>query len=106
VKKTRFTEEQIISVLREQEGGLKTADVCRKHAISGATLYAWEAKYGGMDVSPARKLKVLEEENGRFKRLLADAMLGNVMLREVKEIIGLGPPLSGRLLSMGGSSSV
>src|SRR3546814_18183221 len=63
VSKTRFSEEQIIAVLREQEGGMKTADVCRKHGISSATLYAWKAKYGGMDVSQARKLKVLEEEN-------------------------------------------
>src|SRR3546814_19475131 len=65
VRKTRFSEEQIIAVLREQEGGMKTADVCRKHGISSATLYAWKAKYGGMDVSQARKLKVLEEENAR-----------------------------------------
>lgn len=77
VKKTRFSEERIIAVLREQEGGMKTADVCRKHGISSAALYAWKAKYGGMDVSQARKLKVLEEENGRPKRLLADAMLDN-----------------------------
>ena len=81
MKKTRFSEEQIIAVLREQEGGMKTADVCRKHGISSA--YAWKAKYGGMDVSQARKLKVLEEENGRLKRLLADAMLDNAVLKEV-----------------------
>ena len=83
MKKTRFSEEQIIVVLREQESGMKTADVCRKHGISSATLYAWKAKYGGMDVSQARKLKVLEEENGRLKRLLADAMLDNAVLKEV-----------------------
>ena len=83
MKKTRFSEEQIIAVLREQEGGIKIADVCRKHGISSATLYAWKAKYGGMDVSQARKLKVLEEENGRLKRLLADAMLDNAVLKEV-----------------------
>lgn len=83
MKKTRFSEEQIIAVLREQEGGMKTADVCRKHGISSATLYAWKANYGGMDVSQARKLKVLEEENGRLKRLLADAMLDNAVLKEV-----------------------
>ena len=64
MRKTRFSEEQIIAVLREQEVAMKTADVCRKHGISSATLYAWKAKYGGMDVSQARKLKVLEEENG------------------------------------------
>src|SRR3546814_9030656 len=84
VRKTRFSEEQIIAVLREQEGGMKTADVCRKHGISSATLYAWKAKYGGMDVSQARKLKVLEEENARLKRLLADAMLDNAVLKEVR----------------------
>ena len=83
MKKTRFSEEQIIAVLREQEAGMKTADVCRKHGISSATLYAWKAKYGGMDVSQARKLKVLEEEIGRLKRLLADAMLDNAVLKEV-----------------------
>ena len=83
MKKTRFSEEQIIAVLREQEAGMNTADVCRKHGISSATLYAWKAKYGGMDVSQARKLKVLEEENGRLKRLLADAMLDNAVLKEV-----------------------
>ena len=75
MKKTRFSEEQIIAVLREQEGGMKTADVCRKHGISSATLYASKAKYGGMDVSQARKLKVFEEENGRLKRLTSLAIL-------------------------------
>jgi putative transposase len=83
VKKSRFTEEQIIAILREQEAGMKTADLCRKHGISSPTFYAWKAKYGGMDVSQARKLKVLEEENGRLKRLLADAMLDNAVLKEV-----------------------
>lgn len=83
MKKSRFSEEQIIAVLREQEAGMKTADVCRKHGISSATLYAWKAKYGGMDVSQARKLKVLEEENARLKRLLADAILDNAVLKEV-----------------------
>jgi putative transposase len=82
VKKSRFSEEQVIAVLREQDSGMKTADVCRKHGISSATLYAWKAKYGGMDVSQARKLKVLEDENARLKRLLADAMLDNAVLKE------------------------
>ena len=83
MKKTRFSEEQIIAVLREQEGGMKTADVCRKHGISSATLYAWKAKYGGMDVADAQKLKGLEAENAKLKRLLADAMLDNAVLKEV-----------------------
>lgn len=83
MKKTRFSEEQIIAVLREQEGGMKTADVCRKHGIGSATLYAWKAKYGGMDVSEARRLKALEDENGRLKRMLADAMLDNSALKDL-----------------------
>ena len=83
MKKTRFSEEQIIAVLREQEGGMKTADVCRKHGISSATLYAWKAKYGGMDVADAQKLKGLEAENAKLKRLLADAMLDNAALKDL-----------------------
>lgn len=83
MKRSRFTEEQIIAILREQEAGSKTADVCRKHGVSSATFYKWKAAYGGMDVSQARKLKVLENENARLKRLLADAMLDNAVLKEV-----------------------
>ena len=83
MKRSRFTEEQIIAVLREQEAGLATAEVCRKHGVSGATFYAWKAKYGGLDVSQARKLKALGEENARLKRLLAEAVLDNAVLRDV-----------------------
>jgi len=83
VKKNRFTGEQVIAVLREQEAGAATADVCRKHGVSSATFYKWKATYGGMDVSQARKLKVLEDENAKLKKLLAEAMLDNAVLKEV-----------------------
>jgi putative transposase len=69
--------------LREQDAGAKTADVCRRHGISSATFYKWKAKYGGLDVSEAKRLRALEEENARLKRLLADAMLDNAMLKEI-----------------------
>jgi putative transposase len=83
MKRSRFTEEQVIAILREQETGAKTADVCRRHGISGATFYKWKAKYGGLEVSEARRLRTLEEENARLKKLLAEAMLDNAMLRDV-----------------------
>lgn len=83
MKRKRFSEEQIIGVLREHEAGAKTADLARRHGISEATLYNWKAKYGGMDVSDARRLKALQEENGKLKKLLADAMLDASALREL-----------------------
>jgi len=83
MKRSRFTEEQVIAVLREQEAGVSTAEVCRKHGISPATFYAWKAKFGGMEVSEAKRLKSLEEENAKLKRLLADAMLDNVALKDL-----------------------
>ena len=83
MKRKRFTEEQIIGILREQEAGAKTTDLARKYGLSEATLYNWKAKFGGMDVSDAKKLRALEEENGKLKRLLADAMLDASALREL-----------------------
>ena len=81
--KKRFTEEQIIRVLKEAEAGAKTGELCRRHGISEATFYNWKAKFGGMDVSDAKKLRVLEAENAKLKRLLADAELDKLMLKEV-----------------------
>jgi putative transposase len=83
MRRSRFSDEQIIAVLQEQEAGMATADVCRRHGISSATFYKWKAKYGGLEVSDARRLRSLEEENARLKRLLADAMLDNAMLKEI-----------------------
>jgi putative transposase len=83
MKRKRFTEEQIIGILLEQEAGAKTGDLARKHGVSEATLYNWKAKFGGMDVSDAKRLKALEDENGKLKRLLADAMLDNTALKDL-----------------------
>ena len=83
MKKSRFNEAQIIGVLREQEAGSPTAEVCRRHGISSATFYAWKAKFGGLEVSDAKRLKALEDENAKLKRLLADAMLDNAGLKDL-----------------------
>ncbi len=83
MKRIRFTEEQIIGVLKEAEAGAKTAELARKHGVSEATLYNWKAKYGGMEVSEAKRLRALEDENSKLKRLLADQMLEAAALREL-----------------------
>jgi putative transposase len=83
MKRKRFREEQIIGVLKEHDLGAKTADLCRKHGISEATFYNWKSRFGGMDVSEAKRLKQLQDENGRLKKLLADAMLDNAALKDL-----------------------
>ena len=83
MKRSRFSEEQIIAILKEQEAGMATADVCRRHGISSATFYKWKSKYGGLEVSEARRLRALEDENAKLKKLLAEAMLDNAMLKEI-----------------------
>lgn len=81
--KARFTDEQIIGMIKEQESGEKTADVCRRHGISSATFYKYKSKYGGMEPSDAKGLRALEDENGKLKKLLAEQMLDNAMLRDI-----------------------
>ena len=83
MERSRFNEEQIITILKEQEGGMPTAEVCRRHGISSATFYKWKSKFGGLEVSEARRLRSLEEENSRLKKLLAEAMLDNAVLKDL-----------------------
>ena len=83
MNRSRFTEAQIIGILKEQEAGQRTADVCRRHGVSEATFYKWKAKYGGLEVSEARRLRALESENAKLKRLLADAMLDQAALKDL-----------------------
>src|SRR4029453_10522924 len=83
MKRSRFSEEKIIAILREHEAGAATADVCRKHGISSGTFYKWKAKFGGLDVSDAKRLKALEDENAKLKKLLAETMLDNAILKDV-----------------------
>ncbi len=88
MRESRFTEAQIIGMIKELEAGMATAEVCRRHGLSAATFYKLRAKYGGMDVSDAQRLRALEDENGKLKRLLADAMLDNIVL---KDLLGSKP---------------
>lgn len=83
MKRSRFSEEQIIAVLKEQEAGMATAEVCRRHGISPATFYLWKSKFGGLEVSEARRLRTLEEEDSRLKKLLAEATLDNAVLKDL-----------------------
>jgi putative transposase len=84
MKRSRFTEEQIIGVLKEHQAGLPAGELCRKHGISDATFYTWRKKYGGLEVSEARRLKALEGENARLKKLLAESMMDVSTLREMR----------------------
>ena len=81
--RARFTDEQIIAIIKEQESGEKTADVCRRHGISSAAFYKYKSKYGGMELSDAKRLRALEDESGKLKQLLAEQMLDNAMLRDI-----------------------
>jgi putative transposase len=83
MKRSRFSEEQIIGILKEHEAGVSVSDLCRKHGVSDASLYKWRAKFGGMEVSEAKRLRALEDENAKLKRMLADAMLDNVALKDL-----------------------
>lgn len=83
MKRSRFSEEQIIGILKEHEAGISVSELCRKHGVSDASIYKWKAKFGGMEVSEAKRLRALEEENGKLKRMLADAMLDNVALKDL-----------------------
>ena len=83
MKRSRFSDEQIIGILKEQEAGAATADVCRRHGISGATFYKWKAKFGGLEVTEAKRLRTLEEENAKLKKLLAEAMLDIAVLKYI-----------------------
>jgi putative transposase len=83
MKRSRFTQDQIIGILKEHQAGASAADLCRKHGISDATFYTWRSKYGGMEVSEARRLKALEEENAKLKRLLAESVMDVSTLKEL-----------------------
>ncbi len=83
MKKSRCSEEQIIGILKEQEAGVTVSELCRKHGMSHASFYTWKARYGGLDVSETKRLRALEAENAKLKRLLAEAMLDNAALKDL-----------------------
>ena len=83
MRKSRFSEQQIIGILKEHAAGVSAADLCRKHGISDATFYKWRSKYGGMSVSDAKRLKAMEAENAKLKRMLTEQMLDNATLKEM-----------------------
>jgi putative transposase len=105
MKRSRFTEEQIIGVLKEHQAGLSAAELCRKHGISDATFYNWRSKYGGMEVSEAKRLKQLEGENAKLKRLLAERMMDVATLREMLGKM-YGPPRGCKVVVRGRSACV
>jgi putative transposase len=83
MKRSRFSDEQIIAIVKEQEAGMATAEVCRRHGISGSTFYKWKSKYGGLEVSEVKRLRSLEDENAKLKKLLAEAMLDIAVLKDI-----------------------
>jgi putative transposase len=97
MRRSRFSEEQIIGILKEQESGVPVADLCRRHGVSDASIHKWKAKYGGMEVNEAKRLRALEEENAKLKRMLAEAMLDNVALKDLLGKKWERPLPSGRL---------
>jgi putative transposase len=104
MKRSRFSEEQVIGILKEHEAGVSVGELCRNHAMSSATFYSWKAKFGGLEVSDARKLKSLEQENARLEKLLADAMLDNAGLKDLLSRNGDVRRQAGGGLSSGGSA--
>jgi len=103
MKRSRFNEEQIIAILKEQEAGMATVEVCRRHGITSATFYKWKSKFGGLEVSEARRLRSLEEENSRLKKLLAEAMLDNAVLKDLVSKKWQRPAPNGKPSPMPGS---
>ena len=105
MKRSRFSDEQIIAIVKEQEAGMATAEVCRRHGISSATFSKWKAKYGGLEVSEAKRLRSLEDENAKLKKLLAEAMLDIAVLKDISSKKWLRPTQSGMRSPMPGRSS-